>query len=133
MTLQDSLRDWSWLMPEREVRIVDISCLGDIIFETKQEERYILDVNAGEIRPFNDQEQKLMSGIGNIIKRFEAAGLKLGHNQCFGFKPHAIFKEYEPENMYVATLNEYVSFMGDFHRQIKGLPDGTAVELKVKQ
>ncbi len=36
-----------------------------------------------------------------------------------------------PSNVYVATLSEYVSFMGSFHEQIQDVPDGGTVILKV--
>jgi hypothetical protein len=34
-----------------------------------------------------------------------------------------------PGNVYIADLNEYVSFLGDLHFQLKDVPDGGKVRL----
>ena len=36
------------------------------------------------------------------------------------------------DNVYVADLYEYVSFMGDLHEQLKDVPDGRQVRLRVQ-
>jgi hypothetical protein len=36
------------------------------------------------------------------------------------------------ENLYVADLDEYVSFMGDLHQQISDVPNGGKVRIKIQ-
>jgi hypothetical protein len=52
--------------------------------------------------------------------------------QCFGYKQQLVAGgSLEIDNVYVATLNEYISFMGDFHSQIQDVADGETVRLIV--
>jgi hypothetical protein len=37
------------------------------------------------------------------------------------------------DNLYVADLYQYVSFMGDVHRQINDVPDGGQVRIKLQR
>jgi hypothetical protein len=67
-----------------------------------------------------------------IASRYREAGLILGEGQCYGLKRQGVAGgSFRPENIYIATLAEYISFMGDFHRQIQDVPDGTTVTIKV--
>jgi hypothetical protein len=129
--LREALADWSWLRNTDELEIIDTTCLGDVILRDKADAELILDVGSGEIRPFDEKERELVSGQRAFIARMESHGLKLGQGQCYGLKPHFIFKDYEPGNMYVATTAEYVGFMGSFHGQINDLPNGATLRLKV--
>jgi hypothetical protein len=60
-------------------------------------------------------------------------GIVPGAAECVGFKMPLCFRESSmtSDNMYVADLYEYVSFLGDIHRQMATLPDGTKVRLRV--
>jgi hypothetical protein len=132
-TIRDALADWSWLRNLDALEIVDTICIGDVILRDSNGDGFILDVVAGEIRPYNSYERNLVSNMGNLVTRMEEAGLRLGPGKCYGLKPHAVFKKYEPGNVYVATAAEYVSYMGWFHGETKDLPNGARVRLVVKQ
>lgn len=130
-TIQEALRDWSWLSNFDSIEVLRTTCLGDVIFKNSEGKELILVLVAGEIRDCDANERDWVANEGGLIARLELEGLKLGPGQCYGLKPYAIFKDYAAENMYVATLPEYVSFMGNFHEQTKDLPDGTKVRFKV--
>lgn len=51
--------------------------------------------------------------------------------QCIGLKIPAVFAQSAgvAQNAYVADLYEYVTFMGDLHRQLSNVPDGAKVRL----
>jgi hypothetical protein len=67
-----------------------------------------------------------------IVMDYIKAGLLPVDGQCFGYKSQLTAGgSLEPANVYVATTAEYISFMGDFHYQIRDVPDGTTVTLKV--
>lgn len=56
----------------------------------------------------------------------------LGNGQCYAFKvPPVLGGDYVVENVWVAPWAEWFSFTADLFRQIKDLPDGTAVSFKV--
>jgi hypothetical protein len=130
-TLREALTDWSWLRNMDGLEIIATTCLGDVILRDASRSEFILDPVAGELRPFNEKEHDQLSGQDVFIARMESHGLKLGPGLCYGLKPFSVFKEHTPENMYVATMAEYVGYMGSFHRQIKDLSDGTTVRLEV--
>ena len=132
MTLREALKDWAWLGNFDVFEIVRTSCLGDVILHSEAGDEYILNVDGGELRVFDEKEKEILASQHNLIAKMEQHGLKLFPGKCYGLKPHAIFKAYDPENMYVATTSEYVSFMGNFYGQIKDLPDGTNARLVVK-
>lgn len=69
-----------------------------------------------------------------LAERGEQKGCSPAKGQCIGSKIPWVFKESGDmlENVYVADLYEYVSFMGDFHEQIKDVPNGGQVQLKVQ-
>ena len=63
---------------------------------------------------------------------YQKRGLSPGASQCIGFSVPAVFREGgKVETAYVADLYDYVSFLGDLHRQISELPDGSKVQLRV--
>jgi len=59
-------------------------------------------------------------------------GLAPNSLQCIGFAVPAVFAEGgRPDTAYIADIYEHVSFLGDLHRQIANLPDGSEVRLSV--
>ena len=132
-TITDALADWSWLRNMDDLQIVGTTCLGDVILRDSLGDEFILVMGVGEFRPYDSYERGLVKNLGNLIARMEESGLKLEAGKCYGLKPHAVFQKYEPDNMYVTTMAEYVSYMGWFHGEVKDLPDGAKVRLVVKQ
>ena len=130
-TLNEAMNDWRWHLPIDQIEIIDTDCLGSVIFRNADKALMILDVVSAEVRPYPRPEVDSLAGLSHLTVTLETQGLILGSGQCYGLKPHAIFKKYTSENLYVASLPEYISFMGAFHRQIKDLPDGAAIRFKV--
>ncbi len=61
-------------------------------------------------------------------------GLNPNQDQCVAFKTPIIFAEAgTPNNAYVGSLYEQVSFLGDLHRQISELPDGSKVQFRIQE
>jgi hypothetical protein len=59
-------------------------------------------------------------------------GLIPGSTQCIGFGVPAVFAEGgAPTTAYIADIYEHVFFLGDIHRQMASLPDGSKVRLRV--
>jgi hypothetical protein len=55
-------------------------------------------------------------------------GLVPGSTQCIGFGVPAVFAEGGSHDAaFVTDIYEHVSFLGDLHRQIASLPDGSKV------
>ncbi len=67
--------------------------------------------------------------------KLTSEGMRPTRQQCFGYKIPLCFRESETvtPNVYVASLKEYVAFLGDLHRQLKNLPDGSKAKLVVTE
>ena len=70
--------------------------------------------------------------VENEAKAYAHLGFIPSSSQCIGFGVPAVFAEGgTPATAYLADIYEYVSFLGDLHRQIAAVPDGSKVELRV--
>ncbi len=97
----------------------------------------LLDINMGELQyaqvpGISPAELFPIAFDFRIAADYIKAGVMLEEGQCFGYKIQLVAGgSLAVSNVYVATLAEYISFMGDFHHQIQDVPDGTTVHLKV--
>ena len=67
-----------------------------------------------------------------LVDRCVAADIRLGPNQCYGFKiPPMLGGEYTVENVYPTDLSVNYSFIADIWRQTKDLPVGTKVRIVI--
>ncbi len=104
---------------------------------------HVLDVDVGRVARLADSREQFCTRIdeaGNaadwllipLVDALVAAGVTLGPGQCYGFKvPTVLGGEYTAANVGVLPLAERLSQLADLHDQIKGLPDGATVELRV--
>ncbi len=97
----------------------------------------MLDVNLGDLEPARTSGRDPISLFpiafdDKIAADYRKAGLILSDGTCYGYKRQLVTgATLEAENVYVATLPEYLSFMGSFHDQIKDVVDGETVTLNV--
>lgn len=64
------------------------------------------------------------------IRAYAQRGFVPSSCQCIGFGVPAVFAEGgTPETAYIADIYEYISFLGDLHRQVSDLPNGSKVTL----
>lgn len=60
------------------------------------------------------------------------AGMLLAEDQCYAFTtPTVLGGEYAVQNVWVAPWREWFAFTAELFQQIKGLPDGATVSMKV--
>lgn len=71
--------------------------------------------------------------LDDLSRQAAHKGCSPGKGQCVGYRIPVVFKESAnaSNNLYVADLYEFASFMGDVHRQLKDDPDGSKIRLKV--
>jgi hypothetical protein len=141
LSLERLLQEWRWLCPQTLV-LVARNAFGDLFVRNESGKILKLDVAIGQIREVAESETEFRKLASTEEKRQEwfaesdelaasRKGLKPGANQCIGFKIPLAFAESEaPSSAYVADLYEYVSFLGELHRQISELPDGSKVRLE---
>jgi hypothetical protein len=129
--------DWAWLIELDDYNLIATSPFGDLLLRDKTGALCLLDVNAGalEYAIENGSDPVKIFPIAfddRIASTYREAQLFLKPGTCYGYKIQCVAGgSLEPDNVYVATLTEYVSFLGCFHEQIKDVEDGEKVHIKV--
>jgi hypothetical protein len=141
LSLERLLEEWRWLCPQIVVLIAR-NAFGDLYLRDEFGKILKLDVAIGQIKEVAESEAEFRRLAATKEKREEwfaesdelaalRQGLKPGAGQCVGFKTPVVFAESgTPNNAYVADLYEYLSFLGELHRQISQLPEGSKVRLE---
>jgi hypothetical protein len=135
--LSELLRDWIWLVDLSDYTLLAISPFGDLLLRDKSAAVSLLDINLGALEPATESGTdpvKLfpMAFDDAIAAGYREAGLFLTDGTCYGYKRQLVAgAPIDGENVYVATLTEYLSFMGSFHEQIQDVADGETVMLDV--
>ena len=130
-------KDWSWLIDLDRRRLLAISPFGDLLLQDDTGAISLLDINLGAVEAATDEGDNPavlfpISFDDRIAAGYRKAGLLLTEGKCYGYKKQSVVGgSLKVDNVYIATMAEYISFMGDFHNQIKDIPDGTDVVLKV--
>jgi hypothetical protein len=130
-------KDWEWLIELGGYHLLAISPFGDLLLQDDAGAISLLDINLGavEAATVTGTDPAVLFPIAfddRVAAGYRKAGLLLSEGKCYGYKKQCVAGgSVEVENVYVASTAEYVSFMGDFHYQIKDIPDGGTVILKV--
>ena len=155
------LSSWAWFLDEEmEVQPWLMNRFGDLFFVDEVGVVLWLNINDGEltevasnvdeffelleeddvpdededIEDEDDADESASSWfLMGFVDEVSEAGMKLGPNQCYGFKvPPILGGEYDITNVYVANVEEYWGFCGDIHSKLDGLPDGAEVEIEIR-
>src|SRR5258708_1316922 len=138
------LGEWRWLCPQ-PMALVAKSAFGDLFLRDEAGVIFKLDIAIGQMKRIAKSETEFRNLVSVKEHREEwfaesdelaaaAGGLKPGSEQCIAFKTPIIFAEGGgPNNAYVGSLYEQVSFLGDLNRQLSQLPDGSKVQLRIQE
>lgn len=132
---------WSWKIDGLWSPVL-MTRMGDIFF-AQAGGIHRLECATGEVTRVADSEAELherMQGedgelwhMAPVVETLHAAGKRAGEGQCYWFLTPPVFRDgvYTPENMFVAPAHEVVALSADLHRQLRDLPDGATIQLKV--
>jgi len=138
------LSEWRWLCPQ-SLALVARSAFGDLFLRDEAGKIIKLDIAIGQILEVATSETDFRDLAYTKEKREQwfaesdelavmERGLNPNQDQCVAFKTPIIFAEAgTPNNAYVGSLYEQVSFLGDLHRQISELPDGSKVQFRIQE
>ena len=138
----DLLSEWRWLLGGLP-RLIGWSSAGDLFYSDEPGRVWRLDAGAGEAEVIADSAAAFDRLLGDpsraqdllllpVVDAFEDAHGPLGEGRCLGFTKLPVFGgAYSVENRYAIGITEYAAFTGDVHRQIRDLPDGAVVHLKI--
>ena len=142
LEIERLLSDWRWLCPA-QMSLLARNVFGELFLQDETGSVFWLNTTVGKLSKVANSKAEFLEIAETSQKRQEwfveqeavayaNRGLVPNSSQCIGFGVPAVFAEGgRPETAYVADLYDYVSFLGDLHRQVSDLPDGSKVQLRV--
>jgi hypothetical protein len=140
--VQELAAAWDWLIQEPFTPVL-FSTLGDIFYRTQSDTVHWLNTGTGEISAVADSTEHFRERLGTeiadewfmpaLVEDLHAAGKIPGPGCCYTFTILPVFAEgrYEVTNLNPVPAKEHFALTGHMHRQIKSLPDGAQVRVRV--
>ena len=133
------LANWRWLCSQK-MRLIGRNAFGDLFLCDEVGHVHWLDVGVGNLEKLTDSEAQFQACLKEkefrerwLAEDDEESNAKRGlipnAEQCIAFEIPIVFKEGRDTEPYIIDLYECVSFLGDLHQQLRGLPDGAEVRL----
>lgn len=134
------LSAWSPILP-RVARVLRTNLFADAFVTDDSGAVYMLERAACSAQQVAPSEEEFWRQVGDDAEGWQLRpladecrriGKVLADGQCYAFTtPPVLGGEYDVENIWIAHWKEWFSFTADLFRQIKDLPDGATVSLKV--
>ena len=136
------LESWHWLIGNDKTPVL-ISSIGDVFLEDKNEKYYWLNVGEGIIEKVAENKTEFRDKLNNneivsewflveLVAELIKLGMVLTPNKLYGYKKLPILGgKYEPENFELTDIEVHFELSGQIHRQVKDLPKGTKVNIKI--
>jgi hypothetical protein len=133
---------WGWLLTEPFVPVL-FSVFGDVFFEPDSGGIWWLNTGTAEVSRVAHTVQEFGGLLGtdlandwfmpDLIESLQAAGKFAGAGQCYSYVVLPVFAEgrYEVENLNPVPVHEHFGLTGRVLRELRSLPDGALVRLKV--
>jgi len=138
------LSEWRWRCPQ-SLALVARNAFGGLFLRGEAGKIFKLDVAIGQLNEVAGSETEFGNLACTKQKREQwfaesdelaamEPGLNPNQGQCVAFKTPVIFAEAgTPNNAFVGSLYEQVSFFGDLTRQISQLPDGAKAQFRIQE
>ena len=137
------LSDWEWLLEEPSNPVL-LTCFGDVFVQGASGKVYFIDTCGGKLVQVADDGAKfdgLLSDVPfvtqylypNLHADYRESGMILEGTSCYSYKQAPVLGGAdELENVEVTDFSVHFSLMGQTHRQVKDLPEGTSIgEIKM--
>ena len=147
--VDEAAREWQWLIPGPWKPLVS-SMFGGLFLEQAAGGVFWLEMGTGELervaasaKEFNDflagernaawHERVDEWFLPGFVQELHDAGMKPATGQCYGLTFLPIFAEgrYEIDNIFILPTREWFGFTGSMHQQMRDVPDGGKVVLKI--
>lgn len=139
----DTIRNaWGWTGLD-PVEVVNVNSFGNLIVKAVGGDYWricpesltcekIADNSNKFTKVWNDKKFRLDWEMSKLVaiaeKKFGA--LQQGRSYCFKLSP-VVGGTYDEANFAEVSLKELIAFSGDFAEQIKNVPDGAQIEIKL--
>jgi hypothetical protein len=133
------LEDWQWL-PGADRSPILVTAMGNaILLDAADGTVHLLDTQRGEIGPlassieeFNVrlQQRDFVADVFavDVVASLAAAGRRTAEGQVWGFRtPLVLGGDYAPENVEAVDVQVHFSILGQIHRQVRDLPEGSRI------
>lgn len=144
LEIERLLGEWRWLYtsPSR-LSLVARNVFGELFLQDEAGSVFWLNSTTGRLSKVSNSHSEFLEMAETAEKRHEwfvehkaltyaQRGLVPSPTQCISFGVPAVFAEGgTPNTAFIADIYEQVSFLGDLHRQITSLPDGSKVRLRI--
>jgi hypothetical protein len=136
------LKPWAWLLPS-EFTLWLVNRFADLFLVLPDGTIHMLDVGAGSLETVADSRDDFCAKIDAddnanqwlmipLVDRMVAAGIGLPPGHCYGFKkPPVLGGQYTVENCGPLPIGDYLGAYGSIHEQLRDVPDGSEVVLKI--
>lgn len=136
------LTEWHWRLPA-DFTLWLVNRYGDLFLVLEDDSVHMLDTSGGTLECVADCRDVFSTKIDQgdnanqwlmipLVDDCVGAGLVPGPGQCYSFKQSLVLGgEYSISNTEVCDLSIHYSIHGQIHRQIKDVPDGTNVNIRV--
>ncbi len=134
--------NWTWLIGT-DKKVFLVSIVGDMFLTDSNERIFWLDVGSGELKLVADSIKDFQEKLKDVEQVNEwfmidlATELRHSKNKLTDGQLYSYYKlpimggNYTVDNFAPLSIEEHFRFLGDIHKQIKDLPDGTTVEMKI--
>ena len=138
------LADWAWLLPQAEFTIWLMNRYGDLFLVFADGTVHMLDVGNGSLEKLAESRDEFCRMIADgdnanmwlmipLVDSLVAAGKVLEPGRCYSFIiPPALGGEYTVGNTATLNVREHYGVYASIQDQIKDLPEGARVRLRVK-
>ena len=135
------LRYWHWLVPS-DFKVIGATAIGDAFLRDPHGSVWWLDIGSASLELIGEQAtwERMLTDPAQLdqwsarvlIPLLEKAGLKRGPRECYTYWTAPVLGgDYVPSNFKVVPVQTHFDIWGPILEQIKDLPDGTQVEIKV--
>lgn len=140
---------WKWLVPG-PWKIIFSSMFGGIFLEKEAGDVHWLECGTGLIVKVANSADEFHTFLGGtrddawasrvenwflppLVEQLHDAGKIAGPGQCYGFTILPIFEggKYIVENAFVVSAQEWLTLTGSVHEQVRNVPNGGQVRMKV--
>jgi len=134
--------EWTWLV-SNEFTVWLMNRFGDLFLVFDDGSVRMLDVGAGTLKQVANSRDDFRAQVDEennanewfmipLIDQLVAGGVTLEEGQCYSYKKLPVLGgDYTVDNTCVLPVAEHYGAFGSIHKQIKDLPDGTEVVIKV--
>lgn len=138
------LTGWEWLLPP-EFTVWLMNKYGDLFLIAPDGSVHMLDIGAGSLTKLaesRDDFSRLIDEDENaedwlmipLVDRLVEAGVHLKPGECYSFlTPPILGGDYTVENTVVLPITEQYGLYGSYHEQLRNVPNGTKVVIKVQK